>query len=134
MTNASIGTHLMIRVDNKVGTLAEVAHTVSSLGINMIAICAYAVDNIGIIMFVTEDNRRAQKALESKNYEVSEEEVVILTVDNKPGSLQTVTQRVADSGIDLTLVYGSVEIKAKKSQIVLIAENNEAVLTAIKTM
>lgn len=134
MAHVVRATHLMIRVDNKVGTLAEVTHAVSSLGINMIAVCAYAVDNNGIIMFVTEDNKKAQKALEAKNYQVSEEEVVLLTVDNKPGSLQAGMQRIADSGIDLTLAYGSVEPKGKTSQIVLIAENNDAVFTAIKMM
>jgi hypothetical protein len=134
MTDAILGTQLMITVNNKVGTLAEVLSTISSSGINLIAICAYAVDNNGFIMFVTEDNKKAKKLLEAKKYDVREEEAVLLTLDNKPGMLQAVTQRIADSGIDLTLVYGTVERKGKKSQVILIAENNDAVLAAIKTM
>jgi len=134
MTNAMLATQLQIQVTNEVGTLSQITNTISLSGINLIAICAYAVDNNGMIMFVTEDNRRAKKVLESKNYNVSEEEIVLLTLSNKPGTLQAVTQRIADSGLDLTLVYGGVEPKGKKSQIVLISENNTAVLTAVKTM
>lgn len=134
MTDAILGTQLMITVTNKVGTLAEISSVVSSSGINIIAICAYAIDNNGFIMFVCEDNKKAKKILEAKGYDVREEEVVLLTLDNKPGELQSVAQRIADCGIDLTLAYGTVERKGKKSQVVMVAENNNAVLAAIKTM
>ncbi|MFC1708804.1 ACT domain-containing protein [Candidatus Omnitrophota bacterium] len=134
MTNAVLGKQLIISVNNKVGTLAEVSQVISSSGINLIAVCAYAVDNKGVIMFVSEDNKTAKKLLKAKDYDVREEEIVLLTVDNKPGSFQAVTQRVAAAGIDLTLIYGSVEQKGKTSRIALISEDNRAVLTAIKTM
>ncbi len=134
MTDAILSTQLMINVNNKVGTVAEVSSTVSASGINLVAFCAYAVDNNGFIMFVTEDNKKAKKLLLAKNYDVQEEEIILLTMDNKPGALHKVTQRIADCGIDLTLVYGTVERKGKKSQVVLISENNNAVLAAIKTM
>jgi len=134
MTDAILSTQLMINVNNKVGTVAEVSSTISASGINLIAVCAYAIDNNGFIMFVTEDNKKAKKLLIDKKYDVREEEVVLLNIDNKPGALHAVTQRIADCGIDLTLLYGSVERKGKKSQVVLISENNNAVLAAIKTM
>jgi len=134
MTDAVLSTQLMINVNNNVGTVAGVSSVISSSGINVIAVCAYAVDNNGFIMFVTEDNKKAKKILMEKKYDVREEEIVLLNIDNKPGSLHAVTQRIADCGIDLTLVYGSVERKGKKSQVVLISENNNAVLAAIKTM
>ena len=85
-------------------------------------------------MFVTEDNKKAEKLLKEKKYDIREEEIVLVTIDNKPGALHAVTQRIADVGIDVTLVYGSVERKGKKSQVVIISENNNAVLAAIKTM
>ncbi len=134
MNDATIGTQFLIRVDNKVGTLAEVMSLISSSEINVIGVCAYAIDNNGFIMFVTEDNKKAKKILEEKHYDIREEEVVLLTIDNKPGVLHAVTQRIADVGIDITLVYGSVERKGKKSQVVVISENNNAVIAAIKTM
>lgn len=134
MTDAILSTQLMIQVNNKVGTVAEVTDTVSSSGINLVAVCAYAVDNNGFIMFVTDDNKRAKKLLVEKKYDVREEEIILLNMDNKPGMLHAVTRRIADCGIDLTLIYGSVERKGKKSQVVLISENNNAVLAAITTM
>lgn len=132
MINAVLDKQLMITVNNKVGTLAEVTSVISSSGINMIAVCAHAVDNKGIIMFVTEDNKKAKELLKEKKYDVREESVILVTLDNKPGALQSLSQKIANAGIDLTLIYGSVEKEGKMSRIVLVSENNKAALMAIQ--
>lgn len=134
MTKAVLDKQILITVDNRVGTLAEVSGVVSSSGINLIAVCAYAVDNKGVIMFVSEDNNQAKKLLKAQGYDVREEEIILLTVANKPGSLQDITQRIADAGIDLTLIYGSVEQKGKTSRIVLVSEDNSGVLAVLKAI
>lgn len=134
MVKAELNMQLMISVNNKAGTLAEVTHIVSSSGINMVAVCAYAIDNKGFINFVAEDNKKAKRLLEEKGYNVREEEVVIVSLGNKPGTLQAVCEKIADEGIDLDLIYGSVEKGQKTSRIVLVSENNEEVLALLKTI
>ncbi|MDD3375110.1 MAG: hypothetical protein PHY73_05245 [Candidatus Omnitrophica bacterium] len=134
MVDVDLGKQLLVKVSNSVGTLAEVSSLISSSGINLLAVCAYAVDKNGLMMFVCDNHKRAIKILKEKKYDVREEEIVFLTVDNKPGALLSATQRISECKIDITLLYGSVEQKSKKSRIVLIAENNNAVIAAIKTM
>ena len=131
MYKAQAGTQLMITVDNKVGSLAELTHIIASSKINLMAVCAYAVDNRGMFMFVTEDNEKAKKILKAQGYDVREEGAILLTLENKPGALTSVTEKVAQAGIDLTLVYGSVEKGGKNSRIVLISEDNETVLATL---
>ena len=123
---------IIITVDNKVGSLAEIATAVASSGINLTAICAYAADNKGMIMFVSDNNELAKKILKAKKYNIREEEVILISLDNRPGSLQSVTKKIAELGIDLNLLYGSVEKSGKTSRIVLISEDNDAVLTVLK--
>lgn len=123
---------LVITVDNRVGTLAEVTKIISASGINLVAICAYAVDNKGVIMFVSEDNEKALKLLKAKKYEIREEPVVLVTIDNKPGTLQSMCEKISAAGIDLTLIYASVAKGDSSSRIVLISEDNRAVLATIK--
>ncbi len=132
MIRADLNKQLVVTVDNHVGTLAEVTGVISSSGINLIAVCAYAVDNKGVIMFVSEDNDRAQKLLKTKKYDLREEEVVLVSIDNKPGTLQGLSQRIAKAGIDMTLIYGSVASGERTSRLVIISEDNRAVLAAIK--
>src|SRR6185295_17215345 len=107
MTNAVKVTQLIITVDNKVGSLAEIAGAIASSGINLIAICAYAADNKGVIMFVSDNNDTAKKILKNKKYDIREEDVIMVSVDNRPGTLKAITQKIAELEIDLNLLYGS---------------------------
>ncbi len=128
---AILDKQLMVTVTNKVGSLSELSHVIASSGINLLAICAYGVENKGVIMFVSDNTVEAKRLLKAKKYDVREEEVVLISLDNKPGALQTVTQKVADAGIDLNLLYGSVDIQGKTSRVVLTSEDNNAVLTLL---
>lgn len=132
MFNATLGQQLVITVKDEVGALAEVTSVIATAGINLIAVCAHAVDNKGVIMFVSENNEQARRLLNAKGYEVREEEVVLVSIENKPGTLQALTKKIAEEGINLTLIYGSVDKKAKASPVVLISEDNQACLTSIK--
>lgn len=133
MVNAEWNRQLMISVPNTVGSLAEVTSAISVSGINLIALCAYATGNMVAIMFVTEDNNAARKLLEDQGCQVREEEVILLSVDNKPGALQAITDKIAEAGIDLKLIYGSVDKDSKTSRLVLIAENNLDTMMVIRT-
>lgn len=132
MFSAELDKQIMVTVDNRVGTLAQMTKVIASSGINMVAACAYAVDNRGIVMFVSEDTEKAEKALKAKNYDVRTEEVILVTLDNKPGALQALTERIAKAGIDITLLYGSVTKGGKSSSIILISEDNQSVLSLLK--
>ncbi len=132
MISAALDKQLLITVDNQVGVLSQVTEVISSAGINMAALCAYAVANQGIIMVVTQDNNKAKQLLTAKGYHVREEEVVILTVENKPGALQTLTKKIADAGIDITLMYGSVDKNVAATTIILLSQYNNAILKALK--
>ena len=59
--------------------------------------------------------------------------MILLSIDNKSGVLRAVTDKMAEAGIDLTLMYGSVDPGAEVARIILIAENNLDVMMLIKT-
>jgi len=133
MIKAVLERQLMISVNNDVGMLAAVTSVITSTGINLLANCAYAVDNKAAFMFITDDNNAAKKLLESHNVSVQEEEVIVLSIDNKPGVLRTVTDKIAEAGIDLALMYGSVDPNAEVARVVMVARNNLDVMMLIKT-
>lgn len=133
MIKAEFSRQLMIRASDKKGTLAQLTHVLSSSEINLVAICAYAVDRTVYMMFITEDNNAAKKILEEKGHTIQEEDVVLLSIENRPGALQRFTDKIAEAGISLRLVYGSVDVKAPTSRIVLISEDNHEMMLVIKT-
>lgn len=133
MVNAELSRLFIIRVDDRVGSLAEVTSFISSSGINQIAVCAYEIEGMVVVMFVTEDNNEAKALLEEQGIKVQEEEAILLTLENKPGALQHVTRKIAEAGINLKLLYGTSDEGSKKGRIVILSENNLDVMMVIKT-
>ncbi len=133
MVKAELGRQLMVRGNNEIGMLAKITRVISQADINLVALCAYSIGNNVAVMFVTDDNNAAKRLLQAKGYEVQEEEVIFLSIDNQPGALRKVTDKIAEAGIDLTLVYGSVDASAAVNRSIVISNNNLEVMMIIKT-
>jgi hypothetical protein len=133
MIKGVLSKQLSIRVGNEVGTLAQITSLISSYRINMVAICAYAVDNRCSVTMVTENNIHAKRLLKEKGYDVEEQDVALISVSNEPGSLHQITEKISAAGVDLKLIYGSVEKHGKTSRIVFVpSENPKKLLQALK--
>ncbi|OGX28044.1 MAG: hypothetical protein A2705_04680 [Omnitrophica WOR_2 bacterium RIFCSPHIGHO2_01_FULL_52_10] len=133
MIKAELARQLMVRGEDEIGMLAQITRVISKSDINLVALCAYSIGNNVAVMFVTDDNNEAKRILAAKGYDVQEEEVILLSIDNQPGALQKVTDKIAEAGIDLTLVYGSVDESAAVNRSVVISNNNLEVMMIIKT-
>ena len=132
MVSAIVSKQIIIQVDNEVGTLAQITNLISDCGINLVAICAYAINKKGFIAFVSENNIKAKRLLKEKGYSAKDEDVIVLTIDNKPGALRSVTEKIARVGVDITLIYGTVEKKDRTSRLILVTEDNNSALAAIR--
>ncbi|MFA5060000.1 MAG: ACT domain-containing protein [Candidatus Omnitrophota bacterium] len=132
MIKAKMATQLMVTVDNKIGALSEVSGLLAENGINLLAACGYITGPKGWLMFVCEDAQKAKDLLLAKQIEVREEEVILATLDNKPGALSDVAEKIATAGIDITLLYASAEKSARSSTVILITENNKLALAVLK--
>lgn len=133
MIKAELDRQLMVSAPNEVGMVAAVTSAIAAAGINLVATCAYALGEKAAFMLVTDDNNEAKHLLESNNFDVREEEVVLLSIDNHPGVLRRVTDKIAEAGIDLTLMYGSVDPSAEVARLVFVSDNNLDMVTLIKT-
>jgi hypothetical protein len=133
MIKAELARQLMVRGDNEIGMLAQITRVISKSEINLVALCAYSIGSNVAVMFVTDDNNEAKRLLTAKGYDIQEEEVILLSIDNQPGALQRVTDKIAEAGIDLALVYGSVDESAAVNRSVVISSNNLEVMMIIKT-
>ncbi len=133
MVKAELARQLMVRGNNEIGMLAKITRVLAASEINIIALCAYSIGKNVAVMFVTDDTNEAKKLLDGRGYDIQEEEVILLSIDNHPGALQKVTDKIAAAGIDLTLIYGSVDESAAVNRSVLISTHNLDVLMIIRT-
>jgi hypothetical protein len=132
MCKAKIVKQLNVVTQDSPGMLAEVSTVIASEGINIDAICAYGIEGKATFYIITNDNTKAKQTLSSKGWDVKEEEVVMLDLENKPGSLENVSSKLKVKNVNLKYCYGSACSDTCLSRFVLKAEDNQQAIDALK--
>ncbi len=107
MAKANKVNHLIVETPDEVGMMAKVCSAVSDAGVNIKALCAYVEDEKGYFMLLTDDNSKAEQALKSAGFGVSQEEAVAVELDNEIGAAKRMAKKLADAGVNLKKCYGS---------------------------
>lgn len=129
---AVIGKEIEVNVVNKIGVLADMSKVLAQGEVNIEAVLGYAQANQAKIILVTADNLRAIEALKKAGYNsVSENEVVIIELENKPGALKGITANLAGAGIDIKRIYGTVCTAGCPAKIILSTSDNKKALEAL---
>ena len=97
---------LTIELDDKVGSVAAAAEAIDKAGVNIESICGFVVGGKGVGHVLVADPGKARQALQSAGARVTgEQDVLVLDIEDKPGSLGKLTRKIADAGVNLNAVY-----------------------------
>ncbi|MCH8905698.1 MAG: amino acid-binding protein [Candidatus Heimdallarchaeota archaeon] len=95
-----------IMLEDKPGSLAEVATTLGNAGINIEGGCGFTAMGKGIFHLLVKEGGKAREVLEQAGIAIAEEkDVLVVSIENKPSALATVSQKLANAGINLDLFY-----------------------------
>ena len=112
---------LTIELDEKVGSVASAAEALGKAGVNIEGICGFVVGGKGVGHVLVADPAKARQALQTAGARVTaEQDVLVLDIEDKPGSLGKVTRKIADAGVNLNAVY-----LATKARVVIGARDIE---------
>ncbi|MDD4908168.1 MAG: ACT domain-containing protein [Candidatus Omnitrophica bacterium] len=126
------GKQILITMPNKVGLLSNITTVIMSLGINIEGVSASASGEQAQIMIVTEDNRTAIEALRTKGYVVKEDDVVMMELEDDPGTLEDACSRLAAENIDIKYIYGTSCPSGCPAQLVINTSNNTKAMSILK--
>ncbi len=98
-------TQLVIPLENRPGTLAFLCSTLGEAGVNITAILAPEGKKSGNVSIMVDDLERAREALRGAKVRFSQEEVLEVDVDNRPGAFGEVAGRLSKSKINIDYVY-----------------------------
>jgi hypothetical protein len=97
---------LVIEVDNEPGALAKVATAVSDAGVNLAAATFTGASGRAELHILVPHAEAVRHALAISNLAVTRERgVVVVEVEDRPGVLADLANKVAKAGVDLDLVY-----------------------------
>jgi hypothetical protein len=97
---------LVVDIENTPGALAKVAAAISDAGVNIAAATCVGPGTRAELHVLVPHAEAAKHALAISYITVTRErEVVVVDVEDRPGELADLTQRIAKAGVDLDLVY-----------------------------
>ena len=94
-----------IQLSNHPGDLARVAQALARRGVNIKALAAISIAGVAMARILPDDIVVARSALEAANIRFTESEVHLVLLENKPGLLADVTNRLGEAGINLDAIY-----------------------------
>ena len=107
---------------SKPGVLARICGVLSDAGVNLVAICAADGDGHSKLRMLVSDPARAKQALAAAKIRCGEEPALLLTLDDKPGSLGRVVARLAAAKINIKCTYATTG-SGGTAQVVLVVPN-----------
>lgn len=131
-----LGKEISVVVVNEVGALARMTSFLVNHGINLEAIAGYS-NNIGDqagLMFVTNDNISAVETLAGSGYvDTKENEVIIVELENSPGALKNISERLAQNDVNITYIYCTTCMGGCPAKIILSTSDNIKAMSILRT-
>jgi hypothetical protein len=97
---------LTVILEDRPGRLADLGEATGKAGINIEGVCASTREGQGAIHILVEDEAATRTALSEAGIEVdAERDVLVVDVEDRPGSMGEVARRIGDAGVNIELVY-----------------------------
>jgi hypothetical protein len=103
-----MATDLTVVLTDEPGQLAKLGEATGDAGVNIHGMCAFTGEGRGIIHVLVDDEaaKRAVTALRDAGMGVADErEVLVVDVEDRPGSLGELARELAEAGVNIELLY-----------------------------
>jgi hypothetical protein len=92
-------------LENKPGRLAKICSALAHEKVDLRALSVMDVNGRSVLRFVTDHIEETKKALTSLGTEYSTTEVLSVEMENRPGALAKVLERLAEDHINIEYAY-----------------------------
>ncbi len=102
-----LATQFSIYLINKPGVLATVTDALAKAKVNVLALAMMDSGEHGALRIICEDPANTRAALGQIHDHWTESEVLVVELDNRPGSFAAIARRLADEHINIVYAYAS---------------------------
>src|SRR2546425_190273 len=96
---------LTVWVENRPGMLGEVGSALGARKVNIAAFMATVTNNRGTIRMVVDKPAAAKRVFEEHRWETTEDEVLIVAIPDKPGSLGRIAHKLREASVNIEYAY-----------------------------
>jgi hypothetical protein len=123
---------ISVFLENKKGRLYEALYALGMANINIRALSIADTSEFGILRLIVPSPEKAKKALEKNDFAVGENEVIVVSLQDRPGGLAEVLKIMNDADINVEYLYAFVEKKGQKAIVALRTEKIDEGIKALK--
>jgi hypothetical protein len=125
---------LAIFLENKPGVLFELTKDLADHKINIVALTVSDTIDHTVLRIIVDKPNEAIYLLENTGAIVIEKQVLLISVDNKPGILNKISAALSEKKQNIEYLYCSSGIKQKKGSIVIRTKNIDKTYDIIKNI
>ena len=96
-----------VTMENAPGQLERLCRVLAQAKVNIRGISVSDATDLSTIRLLVSDPAAAEEALKEAGLPCITQDVLVLELDDKPGSLEAVAARLSASGVNIQYVYGS---------------------------
>jgi hypothetical protein len=119
-------------VDDRPGMLGQVADALGEKGISIRAFMAAVMDGRGFIRVVVDRPAAARRIFAAHGWKTTEDDVVEVTVPDRPGALGRVADRLGSSGVNIQYAYVGTAKSASRVNLYLAVPDVKAAVKALR--
>ena len=94
-------TQFVVQLRNRPGALAEFARKLAARGVDIVNIAGGGMGDVGYAIVTTSDEATTRQVLRASGHLFAEGHPVIVEIEDRPGELAAVTERLSDAGINI---------------------------------
>jgi hypothetical protein len=123
----------IIELDNRPGSLADVAAAIAEKGINITGVAGATGTSSGTVALVTNDEGATRSALEGAGARFREVALASAALEDKPGVLADAARRLADARVNIEAIFPT-GMEGGKITVAFGVDNVEAARGALSAM
>ena len=122
---------LSVFVENKPGKLVEALEAISEAGIDLRALSLADTAEFGILRVIVDKPVHALEVLQRAGYLVRSNEVIPVSIGDRPGGLAAVLRVLANAGTDVEYTYAFVAHSHERAYVILRVSDNDSAVKAL---
>lgn len=123
-------TEFTIHLANRPGQLAGLTKLMADAGVEIEALAAFGMEDIGIVRLVVGDADNARRAIDEAGLVAEQRRVVTTVLSHRPGALAALTQSLAEAGVNIDGLY-VLHSRTDEVELALAVGDEEAARAAI---
>ena len=97
---------LSVFIENRQGRLHEVLEVLKINGVNILSLSLADTTEYGLLRLIVNDPDLGKEKLSEAGFSIMMTDILVIKIEHKAGSLQTLLQTMSAKGINIEYMYG----------------------------